>query len=112
MADFRKLKNNLPNSELNELPIIVKLYTESGISIRSKVFKFYEQDGFSYYSYYSSGRYYTPIIGKSSDGENFTYVNISEIDSMNVPYMFDEILFLKDFEVTEIDIDKLEILDK
>ena len=49
---------------------------------------------------------------KSSDGENFTYVNISEIDSMNVPYMFDEILFLKDFEVTEIDIDKLEILDK
>ncbi|MEE3410564.1 MAG: InlB B-repeat-containing protein [Treponema sp.] len=108
MSGFKKVEYN----EQSSLPVIVKYYTETGLKsskgINSTVFKFFEKDGTSYYAYYNNGRSYSAYFAKSSDGENFTQTNSSELESLGLPYKFDEIVFLDDFEPTDIERNKIQ----
>lgn len=96
IAKFDEDKNLLSKNYDNEL----SYYNQFS---KSKVFKFYVNDGYTYYANYLEGRNESPYIAKSSDGTTFIKVEYNEINELSLPESFDEIVFLKDFEATDID---------
>lgn len=106
MDNFRKMETGGAEDEIDSLPDVIRYYvTDSYYNQFSKgtVFKFYVKDGYTYYANYLKGRYGSPYIAKSSDGTTFIKVEYNEINELSLPESFDEIVFLKDFEATDID---------
>ena len=106
MDNFRKMETGVAEDEIDSLPDVIRYYvTDSYHNQFSKgtVFKFYVKDGYTYYANYLRGRYGSPYIAKSSDGTTFIKVEYNEINELSLPESFDEIVFLKDFEATDID---------
>lgn len=105
MDNFRKMETGGAEDEIDSLPDVIRYYVTDSYNnefSKSKVFKFYVNDGYTYYATYLDGRYESPYIAKSSDGTTFIKVEYNEINELSLPKSFNEIVFLKDFEATDI----------